>query len=157
MDRIDTMSIHETLDYALNMVHEQSVVVYLKHHYNHEVVAAFTGDKLYLVDQTLLTHERVDAAVKRAQKLTWASKAANAPGEAKRDSGGGKKDGGKWKSHKTLEKLQQQQQQAHQLMLPPGFESGFGNGRGNGVPIKWCPFTYLFELWSPGPYICELP
>ena len=32
MDRIDTMSIRETLDYALNMVHEQSVVVYLQHH-----------------------------------------------------------------------------------------------------------------------------
>jgi hypothetical protein len=40
------MSIRETLDYALNMVHAQSVVVYLHHHYNHEVVTAFTGDKL---------------------------------------------------------------------------------------------------------------
>ena len=49
MDRIDTISIHETLDYALNMVHEQSVVVYLHHHYNNEVVTEFTGDKMYLV------------------------------------------------------------------------------------------------------------
>ena len=55
MDRIDTMSIRATLDYALNMVHEQSVVVYLQLHYNHEVVTAFTGDKLYLVDQSLPT------------------------------------------------------------------------------------------------------
>jgi hypothetical protein len=31
MDRIDTMSIRETLDYALNMVHEPSIVVYLQH------------------------------------------------------------------------------------------------------------------------------
>ncbi len=53
MDRIDTMSIRETLDYALNMVHEHSVVMYMHHHYNHEVVTAFTGDKLYLVDQSL--------------------------------------------------------------------------------------------------------
>ena len=36
MDRIDTMSVRDTLDYALNMVHEQSVVVYLQHHYNNE-------------------------------------------------------------------------------------------------------------------------
>jgi hypothetical protein len=108
MDRIDTMSIRETLDYALNMVHEQSVVVYLQHHYNHEVVTAFTGDKLYLVDQSLPTQERVDAAVKRVQKLTSASKAAIAPGGGKWNSGGGKKDGGKWKSNKALQQLQQQ-------------------------------------------------
>ena len=68
MDRIDTMSIRETLDYALNMVHEKSVLLYLQHHYNRQVVAAFTGDKLYLVDQSLTTQERVDAAVKRVQK-----------------------------------------------------------------------------------------
>ena len=103
MDRIDTMSIRETLDYALNMVHEKSVVEYLQHHYRHEVVAAFTGDKLYLVDRSLATQKRVDAAVKWAQKLTSASKAAIAPGGAKRDSGGGKKDGGKWKSQKALQ------------------------------------------------------
>ena len=105
MDRIDTMSIRETLDYALNMVHEQSVVVYLQHHYIKEAVAAFTGDKLYLVDQSLPTHKRVDAAVKRVQKLSSASKAAIAPGGTKRDSSGGKKDGGKWKSHKALQHL----------------------------------------------------
>jgi hypothetical protein len=46
MDRIGAMSIRETLDYALNMVHELSVVVYLQHHYSKEVVTAFTGDKL---------------------------------------------------------------------------------------------------------------
>ena len=55
MGRIDTMLIRETLDYALNMAHEESVVVYLHHHYNLEVVAAFTGDKLYSVDQSLPT------------------------------------------------------------------------------------------------------
>jgi len=40
----------------------------------------------------------VDAVVKRVQKLTSALKAAIAPGRAKRDSSGGKMDGGKWKS-----------------------------------------------------------
>jgi hypothetical protein len=95
MDRIDTMSIRETLDYAINMVHDQSVVVYLQHHYNHEVVTALTGDKLYFIDQSLPTQERVDAALKRVQKLTSASKAAIAPGAAKGNSSGGKKDGGK--------------------------------------------------------------
>ena len=102
MYRIDTMSIRETLDYALNMVHEQSVVVYLQHHYNNEVVTAFTGDKLYLVDQSMPTPERVDAAVKRVQKPTSASKAAIAPGGAKGNSGGRKKVGGKWKSGRAL-------------------------------------------------------
>jgi hypothetical protein len=109
MDRIDTMSIRETLDYALNRVHEQSVVVYLQHHYNHEVVTGFTGDKLYLVDQSLPTHERVDAAVKQVQQLTTASKAAIALGGAKRDSDGGKKYGGKWEAQKALQQLHHQQ------------------------------------------------
>ena len=103
MDRIDTMPIRETLDYALNMVHEHSVVVYLQHHDNHEVVTAFTGDKLYLVDLSLPTQERLDAAVKRVQKLTTASKAAIAPGGAKRNSRGGKNDIGKWKAQKALQ------------------------------------------------------
>jgi hypothetical protein len=106
MDRIDTMSIRETLDYALNMVHEQSAVVYLQHHhYSHEVVAAFAGDKLYLVNRSLSTREIMNAAVKRVQKLTTASIAAIAPGGAKRDSSGGKKDGGKWKSNTALQDL----------------------------------------------------
>ena len=62
----------------------------------HEVVAVIIGDKLYLVDKFLPTQERVNAAAKRVQKLTSASKAAIAPGGAKRDSSGGKKDGDKW-------------------------------------------------------------
>ena len=89
------MSIRETLNYAINMVYEESVVVYLQHHYNHEVVTAFAGDKLYLVDQPLPTQKRVDAAVKRVQKLTSVSKAAISPGGDKGSLGGGKKDGGK--------------------------------------------------------------
>jgi hypothetical protein len=76
-------------------------------HYNNEVVAAFTGDNLYPVDESLPTQEMVDAAVKRVQKLTSASKAAIAPGGSKGNSGGGKKDGGKWKSNKALQHLQQ--------------------------------------------------
>ncbi len=50
MDLIDELSVQELLDYTLNFVHEQSVVVYLSHHYNHDVAQAFLGDKLYLVD-----------------------------------------------------------------------------------------------------------
>jgi hypothetical protein len=106
IDRIDTMSIRETLDYALNMVHEQSVVVYLKHHYNHEVVTAFSEDTLYLVEQSLPTQERMDAVVKRVQKLTIASRAAITSSGAKRVSCCGKKDGGKWKAKKALHPLQ---------------------------------------------------
>ena len=45
----------EFLDYALNTVHEQSVVIYLSHHYDHDLVNALTGDKLYLVDHSLPT------------------------------------------------------------------------------------------------------
>jgi hypothetical protein len=59
MAKLDDMSVCETLDYALNMVHEQPVVVYLQYHYIYEVVSAFQGDKLYLLDQSLPTHERV--------------------------------------------------------------------------------------------------
>ena len=155
MDRIDTMSTRELLDYALNMVHEQSVVVYLQHHYSHEVVAAFSGDKLYLVDQSLPTQERVDAAVKRVQKLTTASKAAIAPGGTKRDSAGGKKGGGKWKEKKAMQQLQQQQSQ--QQMFPPGFGSGFGQGSEGQWSTGRCSHHHLFHMRAPGPYRCELP
>ncbi len=48
------MSERELLEYAFTTVHEQSVVVYLTHHY--EVVTAFTGDSLFLVDQSIPTH-----------------------------------------------------------------------------------------------------
>ncbi len=44
MDNIDNMSVRETLEYALNTVREQSMVIYLTHHYSHDVVNAFTGD-----------------------------------------------------------------------------------------------------------------
>ena len=57
------------------------------------------------MDQSLPTQERVDAAVKRVQKLTSAAKAAIAPGGAKGNSGGGKKDGSKWKSGRNSQQL----------------------------------------------------
>jgi hypothetical protein len=67
-DKLDDMSERELLEYALNTVHEQSVVVYLTHHYNPEVLIAFTGDLLYLVNQYIFTHERIEAAVKRVKE-----------------------------------------------------------------------------------------
>ena len=42
MDKIESMAVRETLEYALNTVHEQPVVIYLTHHYSHDVVNAFT-------------------------------------------------------------------------------------------------------------------
>jgi len=50
MGWIDNLLVRELLEYAPNFVHKQSVVVYLSHHYNHDVVQAFMGDKLYFVD-----------------------------------------------------------------------------------------------------------
>ena len=55
MDKLGSFSVREVLEYAINTVHEQSVGIYLSHHYNHDVVNAFTRDKLYLVDQSLPT------------------------------------------------------------------------------------------------------
>jgi hypothetical protein len=98
MDKIDIMSLRETLEYALNTVHEQSVVIYLTHHYSHDVVNAFTGDKLYMVDQSLPTHDRIDAAVKRVQEMTPSTMVVIAPPGAKQGKGtacGGKGDGNK--------------------------------------------------------------
>ncbi len=60
------------------------MVVYLTHHYSHEVVTAFTGVSLFLVDQSIPTQERIDAAVKRVPKINSSSaKAAIAPPGAK--------------------------------------------------------------------------
>jgi len=75
------------LEYALNTAHEPSVVIYLTHHYRHDVVNAFTGDKLYLVDQSLPTHYRIDAAVKRVKKMTPSAWVAIAPPGAKERKG----------------------------------------------------------------------
>ena len=131
--------------------------MYLQHHYSSEVVAAFTGDKLYLVDQSLPTQERVDAAVKRVQKLTSASKAAIAPGGNKKvGGGGGKKDIGGWKAKKALHQLQQQHQQAQQLMFPLGFGSGFGQGRGNEAPGGVAALT-CFNCGLPGHISANCP
>jgi hypothetical protein len=82
-DTMDDMSERELLEYALNTVNEQSVVVYLTHHYSHEGVIAFTRDSLFLVDQYIPTQERIDAAIKRVQKMTSSAKAAIAPPDAK--------------------------------------------------------------------------
>ena len=79
MDKIDNMSMREILEYALKTVHEQSVIIYLTHHYNHDVANAFTGDKLCLVDQSLPTHDRIDAAVKRVHKMTPSARVAIDP------------------------------------------------------------------------------
>ena len=54
-DKLDDMSERALPEYALNTIHEQTVVVYLTHHYIHEVLTAFTGDSLFLVDQSILT------------------------------------------------------------------------------------------------------
>ncbi len=62
------MSERGLLKYAIITVHEQSVVVYLTHHYIHRVVTAFTGDSLFLVDQSIPAHERIDVAVKMVKK-----------------------------------------------------------------------------------------
>jgi hypothetical protein len=64
MDKLDNFSAREVIEYALNTAHEQSVVINLPHHYNYDVVNAFTGDKLYLVNQTLPSQERIDVVVK---------------------------------------------------------------------------------------------
>jgi hypothetical protein len=55
VDKLENMSVREILEFALNTVHEQSVVVYLTHHYIHDVVTAFTGDLLYMVDKSVPT------------------------------------------------------------------------------------------------------
>ena len=80
------------LEYALNTVNEQLVVVYLTHHYNHEVVTAFTGDSLFLVDQSIPTQEIIDAVAKRVQKMTSSAKAAIAPPGAE-----GERRRGRWR------------------------------------------------------------
>jgi len=116
------------MEYALNFVHGQSVVVYLSNHYIHDLVQAFSGNKLYLVDRTTPTHERIDAAVKRVKKSTPLAKVAIAPGKGKHKGGG--RDGGgkkKWKG-----KQQHQHQQLPQF--PPGFGGGFNQeGKPGGV------------------------
>ena len=69
-DKLDDMSERDLLEYVINTIYEQSVVVYLTHHCSLEVVTAFTGDSLFLVDQSIPTQERIDAAMKKVLKMT---------------------------------------------------------------------------------------
>ncbi len=130
MDRIDEMSVRELLEYALNFVHEQSVVVYFSHrHYSHDVFQAFSGDKFYLVDQTTPTKERIDAVVKMVQKSTPSAKVANAPGEGKHKGGGQDGDGkknGREKSSTNSSKS------SSGCCFPRFFSPGFGGDFGQG-------------------------
>ncbi len=97
-DKWEDISERELLEYALDTVHEKSVLVYLTHHYSQDVVTAFTGDSLFLVDQSIPTQERIDAAVTRVQKMTSPAKAAIAPpGATGKGGGGGGEGGGKKK------------------------------------------------------------
>ena len=87
MDTLDNFSVREVLEYDLNTVHEQSLVIYLSHYDNHDAVNAFTGDKLCLVDQSLPTHERIYAAVKRVPKMALSARAPIAPPGTKQGKG----------------------------------------------------------------------
>ena len=94
IENMDDMSERDLLEYALNAVNEQSVVVYLTHHYSHEVVTAFTGDALFLVDQSIPTQERIDAAVKRVPKMNSLAKICDRPAsgrQSKRRRGRGRR------------------------------------------------------------------
>jgi hypothetical protein len=73
-------------------------MVYLAHHYNHEVVTPFTGDSLFLVDQSIPTQKRIDAEVKRVKEMTHASKVAIVPpGTNGKEERGDGKEGGRRK------------------------------------------------------------
>ena len=130
-DKLESMSVREILEFALNTVHEQSVVVYLTHHYSHDVVTAFTGDLLYMVDQSVPTQTRIDEAVKRVQKATPSAKAAIAPPGSRGKGSAAGEVGGKRKWSKAKQQQQQQQpQQQQQSSLPPGFGGSFGRTGG---------------------------
>jgi hypothetical protein len=127
------MSERELLEYALNTVHEKSVVLFLTHHYNHEIVTAFTGDLLFLVDYSIPAQVRIDAVVKRVPKMTSSAKVAIAPPGAKgKEGGGGGEEGGK---RKKWSGKQQQQQLLLMLSFPPGFGGGFAPGAKTGGTI----------------------
>jgi hypothetical protein len=90
------------------------------------VVTTFTGDLLFLVDQSRPTQERIDAAVKRARKMNSSAKVAIAlPGaKVKGGSGGGEGDG----KRKKWTGKQQQKQHQQPPSFPPGFGGGFAPG-----------------------------
>ena len=73
-------------------------MVYLTHHYNHDVVMAFTGDLLYMVDQPVPTQTMIDDAVKRVQKSNPSAKVLIAPPVSKGTRGASGEGGGtkKW-------------------------------------------------------------
>ncbi len=134
LDKLNIISVREVLECSLNTVYEQSVVIY---HYIHDVFTAFQGDKLFFVDLSLSTQERIDAAVKRVQKMTPSARVAIAPIAAKQGkgtSGGGGGDGNKKSREGRPSGHHQQNGQQQPPSLPPGFggRGGFAQGEKSG-------------------------
>jgi hypothetical protein len=161
MDKLDKFPVREVLEYVLNTVQERSVVIYLSHHYSHNVVNVFTRDKLYPKDQSLPTQERIDAAVKRVQKMTMSARATIAPPGAKHEKDPASRGGGGGGNKKTRKGGWQNGQQQLQLQqppsLPPRLGGGFAQGTKTGGTMGGGSGSIFYLCYLPGHIISLCP
>ena len=66
------------------------------------MVATFTGDSIFLADQSIPTNEIIEAAVKRVQKRTSSAKVAIAPPGAKGKGGWRGRRRRRWQEEKVV-------------------------------------------------------
>ena len=69
-DKMEDMSVCETLELSLNQLHEAGCALYIKYMYNQAVVDNFLGDKFVGAERKQPFKERMATSVKEVQKLT---------------------------------------------------------------------------------------
>ncbi len=112
-DKMEAVSVSNTLELGLNELHEAASALYIRHIYNAAIVENFLGDEFFGVDRPAPMKERMRTSVKEVQKLTAQAKAA--VGNA-----GGPFGGRPLKRPKA--KGQWKQQHASGTYVPPGYE-----------------------------------
>jgi len=133
-EKWETFIVKELLEMGINSVHEAAHSLYIKHVYNGEAANTFLGDALFGADKTIPIEERVDNAVKRAQKLTRTTKATvGKSGRGGNTSGrrGGVRRGGFNNNYSGGRQPQYRLNDYINDYMPSG-PPGFGRFNGNG-------------------------
>jgi hypothetical protein len=134
-EKWDTFTVKGLLEMGLNCVHEAAHSMYIKHVYNGAMEEIFLGDAFFGADKTILVEERVDSEVKRAQKLSTATKVV--VGQACRGgsyfvkSGGGR-HGGSNNNYNGDKQQQYNKQNDYINDYRPNGPPRFGRFNGNG-------------------------